>query len=217
MTIGERIKKVRENLGMSQVAFADKINVSKQTLYKYENNIITNIPSDKIEIIAKLGNVSPSYIMGWEQCDHYTKLANTYFKSVMFWSEDKLLTKKQSELIRDHFSSLLLDYKLLIERFINTKSAWTAEKDAYIDFYSNGRNKKNINEIQEMYIQEDLEQQLDKMKRWIDAFPNYLARTELNDSDSYNYLEAAAAHERTDIEVTDEMRKHDDDLMDGEW
>ena len=26
-----------------------------------------------------------------------------------------------------------------------------------------------------------------------------------------------AAHERTDVEVTDEMRKHDDDLMDGEW
>lgn len=29
--------------------------------------------------------------------------------------------------------------------------------------------------------------------------------------------EVQAAHERTDIEVTDEMRKHDDDLMDGEW
>lgn len=26
-----------------------------------------------------------------------------------------------------------------------------------------------------------------------------------------------AAHERTDIEITEEMRKHDDDLMDGEW
>lgn len=29
--------------------------------------------------------------------------------------------------------------------------------------------------------------------------------------------EVQAAHERTDIEVTDEMRKRDDDLMDGEW
>lgn len=28
-----------------------------------------------------------------------------------------------------------------------------------------------------------------------------------------SYLEPIAAHERTDIEVTDEMRKHDDDLM----
>ena len=44
MTVGERIKEVRNQLGMSQVDFADKKNVSKQTLYKYEINIITNIP-----------------------------------------------------------------------------------------------------------------------------------------------------------------------------
>lgn len=66
MTIGERIKELRNRMGMSQVEFADKINVSKQTLYKYENNKITNIPSDKIEAIAKLSNVSPAYLMGWE-------------------------------------------------------------------------------------------------------------------------------------------------------
>ena len=39
MTVGERIKEVREKRGMSQVEFATKIKVSKQTLYKYENNI----------------------------------------------------------------------------------------------------------------------------------------------------------------------------------
>ena len=50
MTVGERLKSLREQLGMSQVDFAAKINVSKQTLYKYENNIITNIPSDKINL-----------------------------------------------------------------------------------------------------------------------------------------------------------------------
>ena len=29
-------------------------------------------------------------------------------------------------------------------------------------------------------------------------------------------LAVQAAHERTDIEVTDEMRQHDDDIMDDE-
>lgn len=67
MTIGERIKEVRNRLNMSQVSFADKIDVSKQTLYKYENDIITNIPSDKIEAIAKIGNISPAYLMGWDE------------------------------------------------------------------------------------------------------------------------------------------------------
>ncbi|MDM8295071.1 XRE family transcriptional regulator [Enterocloster aldenensis] len=66
MTVGERLKNLREKLGISQVDFADKINVSKQTLYKYENNIITNIPSDKIEAAASIGNISPAYLMGWD-------------------------------------------------------------------------------------------------------------------------------------------------------
>ena len=66
MTTGERINEVRNKLGISQVDFADKINVSKQTLYKYEHNIITNIPSDEIEAAAQLANVSPAYLMGWE-------------------------------------------------------------------------------------------------------------------------------------------------------
>lgn len=73
MTIGERIKEIREKAGISQVDFAYKINVSKQTLYKYENNLITNVPSDKIEAIAKIGRVSPSYIMGWSTNDAETE------------------------------------------------------------------------------------------------------------------------------------------------
>ena len=91
MTIGKRIKELREKRGMSQVDLADKISVSKQTLYKYENGIITNIPSDKIEGIAKVFNISPSYLMGWKDDDadsdgYYTnpetaKLAQELFEN----------------------------------------------------------------------------------------------------------------------------------------
>lgn len=66
MTIGNRIRKQRESFGLSQTELAEKVKISKQTLYKYENNIITNIPSDKIEEIAKYLCVSPAYLMGWE-------------------------------------------------------------------------------------------------------------------------------------------------------
>ena len=66
MTLGDRIKMLRISSDISQVELADRLNVSKQTLYKYENNIVTNIPSDKIEAAAKIFNVSPSYLMGWE-------------------------------------------------------------------------------------------------------------------------------------------------------
>lgn len=67
MTKGDRIRQLRERIGKSQTAFADMINVSKQTLYKYENDIITNIPSDKIEAIAEACNSTPAFIMGWTE------------------------------------------------------------------------------------------------------------------------------------------------------
>ena len=81
MTVGERIKEVREKTGMSQVDFADKINVSKQTLYKYENNLITNIPSDKIEAVAKVGGVSPAYLMGWDNRKTFSEIISENIKT----------------------------------------------------------------------------------------------------------------------------------------
>lgn len=65
MTVGDRIRKKREMLGISQTELAEKLNISKQTLYKYEKNIVTNVPSNKIEEISAILNVSESYLMGW--------------------------------------------------------------------------------------------------------------------------------------------------------
>lgn len=67
MKIGDRIKSKRQEQRLSQTELAQKIGVSKQTLYKYENNIITNIPSDKIELLSTSLDTSPAYLMGWEE------------------------------------------------------------------------------------------------------------------------------------------------------
>lgn len=66
MTIGTRIKSLRESKGITQTELAELIGTTKQNIYKYENGIITNIPSDKIELIAQRLSVSPAYLMGWE-------------------------------------------------------------------------------------------------------------------------------------------------------
>lgn len=66
MTVGERIKNARKALGMTQVQLADKIGESKQTIYKYEKNKVTNIPIDKIELIADALGVTPVALMGYE-------------------------------------------------------------------------------------------------------------------------------------------------------
>lgn len=70
MTIGSRIKELRTSKGIPQSDLADKINVSKQTLYKYEHDLITNIPSNIIESIANELNVTPAYLMGWDAVDY---------------------------------------------------------------------------------------------------------------------------------------------------
>lgn len=67
MTVGDRIRNKRINLGISQTELANKIHIKKQTMNKYEMGIITNIPSDKIEEIAKILDTSPAYLMGWEE------------------------------------------------------------------------------------------------------------------------------------------------------
>ena len=67
MTVGDRIRQVRQEQDVTQQELADYIGVSKQAVYKYENNIVTNIPTDKVVAIAKRLKVSPAYLMGWEE------------------------------------------------------------------------------------------------------------------------------------------------------
>ena len=67
MTIGELIKIERIKNNLSQEDVAKAIGSTKQAVYKYETGIVTNIPMDKIETMAKLFGTTPSYLMGWEE------------------------------------------------------------------------------------------------------------------------------------------------------
>lgn len=66
MTIGEKIKYLRIKNNLLQEDLAKAVNSTKQAIYKYENGIVTNIPMDKIEMMAVALNVSPAYLMGWD-------------------------------------------------------------------------------------------------------------------------------------------------------
>lgn len=67
MTKGDRIKELREAAGLTQEDLAKKMNTTKQTIFKYEKGIVTNIPSDRIEELAALLNSTPEYILGWKK------------------------------------------------------------------------------------------------------------------------------------------------------
>lgn len=69
MNKGDRIKKLRNELGLTLEEVAKKVGTSRQTIQRYESGEISNIPSDKIELLATVLKTSPAYIMGWEQED----------------------------------------------------------------------------------------------------------------------------------------------------
>ncbi|MBP3277752.1 MAG: helix-turn-helix transcriptional regulator [Butyrivibrio sp.] len=97
MTIGTRIKNFRTAANMSQTELAQKIKVSKQTLYKYENDIITNIPSDKIELMASALSVTPAQIMGWNESSVDTRKArlDRLYYSLNNEGRDKLIEQAE--------------------------------------------------------------------------------------------------------------------------
>ena len=51
MTIGQRIRAARERKDMTLDEVATRCNTTKQTIFKYENEIVTNIPYDKIVLL----------------------------------------------------------------------------------------------------------------------------------------------------------------------
>lgn len=165
MTIGERLKQSREKMGMSQVDLATKLNISKQSLYKYENDIITNIPSDKIEEAASILNVSPSYIMGWIELDNR-------------FSEKETKEKNRNKLAQN-IQTFNDDLKRLNDNYENLSDI----------------NKKKV----------------------INYSDNLLAIQRMEEEQSH--LIPEAAHDRTDIDVTPDLVKKDDDIMDNddEW
>ena len=43
------------------------IGTSRQTIHRYETGVITNIPHDKIEALARVYETTPQKIMGWDR------------------------------------------------------------------------------------------------------------------------------------------------------
>lgn len=67
MTIYDRIKARREELGMSQQQLADKIGYkSRSAINKIESGL-RDINQTKIKAFAEALNTTPAYLMGWDE------------------------------------------------------------------------------------------------------------------------------------------------------
>lgn len=104
MTIGERMKERRVELGLSQEELAKKAGYkSRSSIQKLESS--RNLPLVKVEKMAKALNCSPAYIMGWED-DAPTD--NDVLKHIELIDLYEQLTRSQ----KDH---IIATMKLLIK------------------------------------------------------------------------------------------------------
>ncbi len=64
MTMGERIKALRIQHGLTQEELGQKVGVQKSAIYKYETGLVVNLKRSMIEKLALALGVKPTYLMG---------------------------------------------------------------------------------------------------------------------------------------------------------
>ena len=67
MTVGEKIKTLRKELGLTQTELGEKLGVQKNAVSKWETGRVDDIPGSKIRAMATLFGVSPSYLIDDEE------------------------------------------------------------------------------------------------------------------------------------------------------
>lgn len=67
MTLGEKMKALRMQQGLTLEDVGERVGVGKSTVRKWESGQIANMRRDKIVMVAKALGTTPSYLMGWEE------------------------------------------------------------------------------------------------------------------------------------------------------
>ena len=66
MEFNEKIKRLREDLGLTLEQVGNAVGVGKSTVRKWETGDIANMRRDKIAKLADALHTTPGYLMGWE-------------------------------------------------------------------------------------------------------------------------------------------------------
>jgi transcriptional regulator with XRE-family HTH domain len=82
----ENIKSRRLELNLTLEEVAKQLNTSKPTVQRYESGVIDNIPFDKIDKLAEILKVTPSWLLSWE--------------TINLSAEEKALIEKYNKLDR---------------------------------------------------------------------------------------------------------------------
>lgn len=196
MDIKDNIKKARNDKGISTYKLAEIMNnndfkISQSAISKMENGN-KKIDTDTLKAIAIALGTTPNDLMDSEsEYTRATNLSDLYYTGVMKWSEDRFFNDIETTCIREHFYDLLLRYKELIIGLSETKNRWNEEKESYSSIYENRENPLPSTKIKEMFLSQELERQINDLVNWVEAFPNWMIRREIelsNNKESNNEI-----------------------------
>lgn len=66
MTKGEKLYNARIDRNFTRAEVSQATGISDKLLFKYEKDIITNIPLDNLEKLCSFYGINPTYVVGWE-------------------------------------------------------------------------------------------------------------------------------------------------------
>ena len=65
--LANKLREMRKEKGFTLEALAERLGTSRQTIHRYENGKISNIPPEKVVLLADALETTPAHLMGWEK------------------------------------------------------------------------------------------------------------------------------------------------------
>lgn len=194
MNTGEKIKMIRIKRGLTQKSLASKLGTSPQNLAQYENNK-RNPKIGTLQRIADVLGVSIKDLLSDPDSlpnDDMVYARDTALERIMF-------SKGYTFGITEDTDELYINFPdgiLKVENYI--VNTLLEDIESFTDF--------KLHELKRKYKDNFIpKKHFDYEKRKTKT--TYQKETS-------DHLAVNAAHVRTDVEVTDEMKKYDDDLLD---
>lgn len=107
MTIGERIRARRKEIGMSADELGKRLGKDRSTVFRYEKGDIEKVPIDILEPIAEALNTTPAALMGWEEVQKNNDVIADIIVRLRTDSDFFNVVSKLNELESDKLSGLL--------------------------------------------------------------------------------------------------------------
>ena len=74
--LANKLKEMRKAKGLTLESLAEKVGTSRQTIHRYENGTISNIPPEKVVLLAEALDTTPTRLMGWDEQEEFPTFDN---------------------------------------------------------------------------------------------------------------------------------------------